>query len=332
MVPMVAYPMAETPTSGSPKLESGISVVVPVYNSEVSLPLLVERLGDVLPQLAERYEVVLINDGSRDGSQRRIEELAAGRPWVRWVELRRNFGQHNAVLCGLRAARYEITVTIDDDLQHPPAEIRVLLDALGPEIDVVYGAPEEEAHGLWRDLASQLIKWALQASMGVEVARNVSAFRALRTEMREGFARFDGSYVHLDAMLTWVTNRFAAVRVKHETRRFGRSNYAFRDLVRVAIELATGFSERPLRLATIFGLAFAGFGLVLLTYLLVRYFVFGGILPGFTFLASSIAIFSGAQLLALGVIGEYLARVHSRSMRRPPYFVRRRAPGPGPEK
>jgi undecaprenyl-phosphate 4-deoxy-4-formamido-L-arabinose transferase len=234
----------------------------------------------------------------------------------------RNFGQHNALLCGVRAASMEIVVTMDDDLQHPPEEIHHLMQALVNGADVVYGAPKVPQHGIWRNAASLVTKVALANLMGAESASNVSAFRAFRCEMRDAFSNYQGSYVSLDVLLTWATKQFAVVRVAHEPRKFGVSNYSAKMLVRHALNMIVGFSTLPLRLASMVGFAFTLFGVVVLGYVLLRYFVEGGSIPGFPFLASIVSIFAGAQLFALGIIGEYLARMHTRMEGRPAYVVR----------
>jgi glycosyltransferase involved in cell wall biosynthesis len=299
-----------------------ISVVVPVYNSQEILPELAARLSTVLAQLASRFELILVNDGSRDQSWEVIERLATEYDWVRGINLMRNYGQHNALLCGIRAAQYVLVVTIDDDLQNPPEEIPKLVAKLDEGYDVVYGTPKREQHGLWRDLASKFTKIALQSAMGSETARNVSAFRAFRGLVRNAFAAYQGPFVSIDVMLTWGTMRFAAVPVRHDPRQVGVSNYTFRKLVRHALNMMTGFSTLPLQLASVVGFGFTLFGLLLLVYVIGRYLIEGGSVPGFPFLASTIALFSGAQLFALGIIGEYLARMHFRIMDRPPYVVR----------
>jgi undecaprenyl-phosphate 4-deoxy-4-formamido-L-arabinose transferase len=317
--------------TGAQPLEPGISVVVPAYNSEASLPELVSRLEAVLTQSTPRYELIFVDDGSRDRTWRLIEELAQTNTWVSGINLMRNYGQHNALLCGIRLARYDVTVTIDDDLQHPPEELPRLLQRLRDGSDVVYGAPEREPQGLWRNLASQVTKIVLQSAMGAESARHVSAFRAFRTQLRDAFAEAQGPFIAFDVLLTWATNRFAWVPVRHDPRRFGRSNYTPRQLVVHAVTLMTGFSTLPLQLASLVGFACTAFGIAVLAYVLARYFV-GGQLPGFSFLASAIAIFSGAQLFALGIFGEYLARVHARTMDRPAYAIRTRTcPSSAPE-
>ena len=180
-----------------------VSVVVPVFNSEATLPLLVQRLRPVLASCASAAEVILVNDGSGDRSWEVICELAARQEGIRGICLMRNYGQHNALLCGIRAARHEIIVTMDDDLQHPPEEIPKLLDKLAEGYDVVYGTPLQPPHGFWRNLASRITKLALQSAVGAEVARHVSAFRAFRTPLREAFANYHGPFVSFDVLLAW---------------------------------------------------------------------------------------------------------------------------------
>lgn len=299
-----------------------LSVVVPVYNSEQSLPLLAERLEPALRALGGAFELILVNDSSRDGSWAVIQDLARKLPWVRGITLMRNYGQHNAILCGIRAARHELIVTMDDDLQNPPEEIGKLLAALDDQTDVVYGTPEAEQHGLLRDLASRITKLALQSAMGASTARKVSAFRLFRTKLREAFANYSSSYVSIDVLLTWATTRLVAVQVRHDPRTLGKSNYTFGKLVRHALNMMTGFSAVPLRLATFLGFGFSLFGALVLVYVVGRYLISGSTVAGFAFLASIIAIFSGVQLFALGIIGEYLARMHFRMMDRPAYAVR----------
>jgi len=299
-----------------------VSVVVPVYNSEHSLEELARRLHPVLESHDDDYELILVNDASRDGSWDVICQLAGRHRWISGINLMRNFGQHNALLCGIRVARFGVVVTIDDDLQNPPEEIPVVLDELEKGFDVIYGTPQREQHGLWRDVASRITKLALESAMGADTARKVSAFRAFRTPLRDAFESYRGPFVSIDVLLSWATTRFAAVEVRHEPRHIGESNYTFRKLVRHALNMVTGFSALPLQCASLVGFAFTLFGLAVLAFVIGRYAIYGGGVPGFPFLASVIAIFSGAQLFALGIIGEYLARMHFRMMDRPQYAVR----------
>jgi glycosyltransferase involved in cell wall biosynthesis len=300
----------------------GISVVVPAYNSELSLHELTRRLHQVLEAATREYELILVDDASRDGTWQLIQELVRDDSRIRGVHLMRNYGQHNALLCGIRLARHDLIITMDDDLQHPPEEIPKLLKQLRPDTDVVYGTPASEEHGLWRDVATQVTKFALRSAMGAPIARKAGAFRLFRTQLRDAFAGYDGPYVSIDVLLTWATTRFDAVEVRHEPRRLGASNYTFRKLVVHALNMLTGFSTWPLQLASLIGFFFTAVGTVALLFVVIRYLIQGGVVPGFSFLASMIAIFSGAQLFALGIMGEYLARMHARAMKHPTYAIR----------
>ena len=299
-----------------------VSVVVPVYNAEATLGELVSRLEMVLDQVASEYEILLVNDASLDRSWLAIRQLSARDPRIRGIDLMRNYGQHNALLCGIRSARYSTVVTLDDDLQNPPEEIPKLLLRLSGDADVVYGCPESERHSLWRNLASRVTKIALQSAMGAETARRVSTFRAFRTSLREAFADYRGPFVSIDTLLAWGTSRFDSVSVKHDVRKDGISNYTFMKLLTHALNMMTGFTVLPLQIASFVGFAFTLFGIGVLAFVLIRYLLQGTTVAGFPFLASVIAIFSGAQLFALGVIGEYLSRMHFRLMDRPPYTIR----------
>ena len=301
---------------------SGLSVVIPVYRSEGILPELVHRLESVLSASADSFELILVNDCSPDRSWDVISDLARRHSWIRPINLMRNYGQHNALLCGIRAVRYDVIVTMDDDLQHPPEEIPKLLEALAGGYDVVYGTPQQEQHGLGRDFASWVTKLTLQGVMGAEIARQVCALRVFRSQVAKAFAHYEGSFVSIDVLLTWGTNRFAAVPVNHKPRRQGASGYTFRKLITHAMNMMTGFSTMPLQIASLIGFVFTLLGLVILAYVVIRYFIHGDPVPGFPFLASIVALFSGAQLFALGIIGEYLARMHFRSMQKPPFVVR----------
>ena len=241
-----------------------ISVVVPVYNSSAILPQLVKELEVELPKCSNEFELILVNDASPDHSWQVITDLAKERAWIHGINLMRNVGQHNALLCGIRAAKYEVVVTIDDDLQNPPDEIPRLLAKLQEGFDVVYGVPEHQQHGLLRDLASKITKVVLQNAMGAEIARNISAFRVFRTQVREAFQQYRGPFVSIDVLLTWGTTRFGAVQVRHEPRREGVSGYTLRKLILHALNMMTGFSVLPLQIASLIGFAFTIFGLLAL--------------------------------------------------------------------
>ncbi|MBN1305474.1 MAG: glycosyltransferase family 2 protein [Anaerolineales bacterium] len=297
------------------------SVVIPVYYGEATLEPLVERLGKVLSEQFKEYEVILVNDGSPDQSWEKIETLKQRFPFIVGINLIRNYGQHNATLCGIRAAKYDLTITMDDDLQQTPEEIPLLVAKLSEGYDVVYGTPKKASQSLWRRLGSQITRLALRSVMGNRIAQVVSPYRAFRTSIRDAFANYASPSVSIDVLLTWGANRYADVTVHHNPRHSGASTYTFRKLVRHALDMMTGFSTLPLRLASGVGFFFTLFGVGILIYVVGRYLLLGYSVPGFPFLASVISIFAGATLFALGIMGEYLARIYERSMEKPAYVV-----------
>jgi glycosyltransferase involved in cell wall biosynthesis len=299
-----------------------ISVVVPVYNGSDTLPMLVDELGQVLPGVAEEFELVLVNDGSPDHSWQVISTLAQSHPWVRGIDLMRNYGQHNATLCGVREARYEVIVIMDDDLQNPPCEIPKLLEKLEEGYDVVYGVSRRRQQAWWKTLASVIVKRAIAYVMGLRTVRDIGAFKAFRADLRKSFDDFHSPDVLVDVLLSWGTSRFASVPVDESPRAVGKSNYNLFKLIKVSLLVLTSYTTIPLRIASIVGFLFTLFGVGVLTYVLTVYFTLGSI-EGFPFLASTITIFSGVQLFALGIIGEYLARVFERTGGRPTYTVSR---------
>ena len=299
-----------------------VSVVVPVYNGSDTLPTLVDEVGKVLPDVTDTFELVLVNDGSPDQSWQVISELAESHPWVRGIDLMRNYGQHNATLCGVREARYEVIVVMDDDLQNPPREIPKLLEKLSEGHDVVYGVARKRQQVWWKNLASVFVKRAIAYVMGLRTVRDIGAFKAFRADLRRSFEDFKSPDVLVDVLLSWGTSRFASVTVEEAPRTVGKSNYNLFKLIKVSLLVLTSYTTIPLRFASIIGFLFTLFGMGVLIYVLVIYFTAGSI-PGFPFLVSTFIIFSGVQLFALGIIGEYLARVFERTGGKQTYVIGR---------
>lgn len=297
------------------------SVIIPVYNGAETIIPLTERLLKVLPDLFEFYEIILVDDCSPDNSWNVLKDLREKNPnVVRSIHLARNFGQHNATLCGIRAARYEICITMDDDLQHPPEQLPLLIEELNKGYDVVYAIPKKLPHSWWRNLGSKMTKLILSKIMGIPI-REIGAFRVFRTYLRDAFADYRSPEVYIDPLLAWGTKNFSHVLVEEDKREIGESNYSFAKLVKASLLILTGYSTAPLRFSSMLGFLFMLFGFAILIYVLVITITLGST-PGFPFLASIISIFAGVQLFTLGIIGEYLARVYDRASDRPPYVVR----------
>jgi len=297
-----------------------ISVVVPVYHGEPYLEELTSRLAVALPKLSSNFEVIFVNDCSPDKSWQMINFLAKKYAWVHGINLMRNYGQHNATLCGIHVAQYDTVITMDDDLQHQPEDIHFLLEKMDEGYDVVYGAPKKLPQGLFRNLATWLTKTLMSSVMNIPSVRHISAFRAFKTALREAFAHFQNPNVIIDVLLSWGTTRFAYTFVDIKDASHRKSTYDLRKLIKIAVQILTGYSTTPLRFASLLGILIALIGAIILIYILAVYFTVGSI-PGFPFLASIITVFSGVQLFTLGIFGEYLAHIFDRSMDRPIYVV-----------
>jgi len=293
-----------------------VSIVVPVFNSRETLPKLVARLIKASPPDSE---IILVDDGSDPATWKAIEAIAALN--IKGIRLARNVGQHSALLAGIREAKHPIIATLDDDLQNPPEELPNLLAALTADVDVVYGVPRKIRQSLWRSVASVVAKKSMRMILGYSHADEITSFRVFRSRLRQSFQNEVGPGISIDALLNWATTRFDSVEVQHDARSMGRSNYNFWKLLRFMLDTATGYSTVPLRLATSLGLATVTLSLGVLVWVLGRPLITGESVPGFPFLAATIAIFSGVQLIVLGVLGQYIGRMHFRVMNKPTYTI-----------
>ena len=278
--------------------------MVPVFGDGGDLAALARGITEVCERIGATWELILVNDGSRTpAAWTAIVALATAGGPIRGIDLQRNFGQQNALLAGIRASAGDIIVTMDDDLQHPVDEVPRLLERLR-DVDLAYGTSAARVRGWTRNMAAVVTKAAFASVLGATHARHISAFRAFRGTLRGVFTVYHSPHVSIDVLLSWATTRVDAVAVRFEPRRRGQSGYRVRTLLALSLDMVTGFSIWPLRLASIVGLAFAVVGLLVLVFVLVRYLTAGATVPGFAFLASVISVFAGAQLFSIGIIGE----------------------------
>jgi len=299
-----------------------LSFVIPLYNSAETIGAVVRAIEDLT--VAGGHEIVLVNDGSADGTAAVCRELVRqARVPVVYVEHARNFGEHNAVLTGWRHARGTHIVNLDDDGQNPPAEaVRLWEHAKATGLDVVYGQYEVKQHSVWRNLGSRLTNrmtdWALDKPAGFYL----SSFRCVSAFAAKQVTPYAGPYPYVDGLLLQVTQRIGSITVRHEARLAGSSGYTLRRLIRLWLSAWLNFSVLPLRAATVLGLATALAGLIAFAVVVVLWLEERGPGYGWGWVMSAVLVFSGTQLVILGLIGEYLGRMFLTVNQRPQAIVR----------
>jgi glycosyltransferase involved in cell wall biosynthesis len=303
-------------------IELDLSVVVPVYNSATTLDRLLNRLSETLEAITQSYEIILIDDGSRDDSWEVIQalRLTYGDHLVS-SQLMRNYGQHNALMCGLRIARGEYVVTMDDDLQNPPEEIpRLLAHIKKHGLDLVYGCPSSRTHAAWRNLGSTIV-WHFYRTVFHNPV-TPTPFRIMHHHLAESAMFYDLNFTYLDGLLAWCTSRIGGVEVGHHARAQGTSGYSLGKLLVLALNLYTNFSLIPLQVVSGLGFVTAATGFAVGIYYLLQFLASSIAVPGYASTIIAILILGGAQLVALGVLGEYLGRLHLNVNRKPQYVIR----------
>src|SRR2546423_3876694 len=300
--------------------EVGISVVVPVFNDEGSLRELHRRLRAVLDQIQDSSEVIYVDDGSTDGSREVLEELGREDPGLILVELAHNAGQHGAVLAGFQVSRGKVVVTMDADLQNPPEEIPKLLAKVAEGYDVVGGVRQRRKDSWPRLAASRMVR-ELSARGGAAAMDYGCMLRAYRREIVQRVLRWREHSLFIPALAARFTRRVAEVPVAHEERQFGRSRYNVLRLMRLGFDFLTGFSVFPVQLVTPFGIFTALAGLSFGVFLFMRRLFVGPESEGVFTLFAILFLFVGALFVAVGVVGEYVARIYNEVRRRPLYVI-----------
>ena len=288
-----------------------VSVVIPVYRSAACLPELVAQLTRTLDQRGENYELVFVDDASPDNSWEVIRSLAQKTPRLRAVRLMRNYGQHRATLYGLALARGAVVATMDDDLQHPPDQLPLLLDALAghPDLDCVFGCAAEKHHARYRNWGSNLIRHLNARTFDLPHEVRSSSFRVLRQPVARALAECRTCNPALATMIYQITRQVRSIPVRHEARRTGSSNYTFYKQVRLALDYVCGTSLLPLHLVGVLGFTFCLFSMGYVAVILHRYFRDDIQLVGWTSTIILLSFSAGVILLALAIIGEYLVRI-----------------------
>jgi polyisoprenyl-phosphate glycosyltransferase len=301
-----------------------VSVVVPVYRSAEILPRLAEETARALVAAGHqgRIELILVCDASPDDSWHVIQQLAMVTPWIHGVLLRKNAGQHNATMAGLARARGSRIVVMDDDLQHPPSAIPMLLAELDRGYDVCYTRYRNRQHALWKRVGSKLNDTVATLLLKKPRGLYLSSFKALDRAIASEIVKYDGPYAYVDGLILDVTRRIAVVEIDHAPRASGTGNYNVRRSVSLWLKMATSFSVYPLRLILAIGSLLALFSLVAVVCLIVIKLLHPSVAAGWTSLIATVLLVGGVQLIGLGLIGEYLGRAYLKLNRKPQYVVR----------
>jgi undecaprenyl-phosphate 4-deoxy-4-formamido-L-arabinose transferase len=303
--------------------EPALSIVVPVHNGHATIGLLVEEVSAI--NVDGGLEVVLVDDGSTDGSPAVCEELTctASVP-VTLVAHARNYGEHNALMTGLRHARGDYIVTMDDDLQNPPDEVKRLYEyCRDGDFDVVYTRFAEKSHAAWRNLGSWFANRTADLVLDKPKGLYLSTFRCMKHFVAKEVCRYKGPFPYIDGLIFQVTGNVGSLTVEHLPRAENKSRYSLSRLVRLWLVIMVNFSVVPLRLSTFLGLVMSGFGFTGIMWVLFEYLFLGIEVVGWPSLMLVMLLFSGLQLLILGLAGEYLGRIYLTVNARPQAVVRK---------
>lgn len=296
------------------------SVVIPVYNSSKTLEELYARISAVFKNITENFEIIFIDDDSIDSSWKKLNELRARDGKIKLIQLMRNFGQHNAIMCGFHHARGKFIITMDDDLQNPPEEIPNLISKIKEGYDLVYGEYISKKHGLFRNAGSNFVQFIYKKVFNVR--GNLTSFRIITVELVGQITKYNFNYVFIDGLLAWNTKNIGYALVVHQKRTLGKSGYSLRKLFTLSFNMITNFSIVPLQLASVTGILFACLGFIMAVVYFIKKICLGIPVAGFATIIIAITIFSGIQLIILGLMGEYLGRILLSINSKPQFLIR----------
>ena len=302
----------------------GVSILIPVYKNEGGLEELVKRISASMATsaYAESFELILVDDCSPDNSWKVIQALAAEHPFLQGATLSRNFGQHNAIMAGLNLVKGRYIVLMDDDLQHPPEAIPGMIDELVAGADVCYTRYANRQHAAWKIAGSKfndlMASWLLSKPKGLYL----SSFKALKRGIVDQIRCHEGPFAYLDGLILDITRRIASVEIQHGTRAYGEGNYSLKKSISLWLRMVTGTSIVPLRLVTIMGSIVALLGFLGALFVIIGKLLYPDESKGWASIIVTILLTSGLQTMFVGILGEYLGRIHLRLNNKPQYLFR----------
>ncbi len=298
-----------------------VSIIVPVFHGGRFLRDLYRRISQALETVDGEFEVIFVEDGGGDGSWEILKQLRRDHPETKILRLSRNFGQHNALMCGFSVARGRYVITLDDDLQFFPEDIPLLLHEVEKGYHVVFGYPAEKQHGLLRNLASAILQGLFRKIFGLPSGFRTSSFRVLRGEIVREMLHYRTPFPHVSAMAMSITRNATSIPVRHAPRADGKSTYSFRKLLKVTFNLLIHYSSLPLEYSCLFGALISVMSFSVGCWYLLKKLIWGVSPPGWTSLMVMLSLMTGTLLIVLAVIGEYLIRVLGEVSSRPQYVV-----------
>ena len=298
-----------------------VSAVVPMFNEEESISELYTELKSALDSTKRPYEIILVDDGSSDKTPHLALEICKTDRSVTLIQLSRNFGHHPASTCGMVHASGEVVVLLDADLQNDPADIPKLLEKIEQGYDVARCWRQGRKDPFWRTSPSRFVNWLTCWATGVKLHDYGCSMLAMRRCVVDRMSRFSERSRHVSGLISWSGGKVCELRVQHRKRKFGESKYGFISLLRLTVNLITGFSTLPLQMVGILGIITSLLGFTGAVYLAVKRYVYGVDLDGVVVASAVVFVFIGIHFLALGIIGEYIGRVFTEVQARPYYIV-----------
>ena len=317
----MSSPAVQNPT---PLSSASVSILIPVYKNDGGLDELVKRIGTSMANsvYAGNFELILVDDCSPDNSWEVIQRLAKEHAFVQGATLSRNFGQHNAIMAGLNLVSGQYVVLMDDDLQHPPEAIPNMVQELVAGADVCYTRYANRQHAAWKIAGSRfndlMASWLLSKPKGLYL----SSFKALKRGMVDQIRSHEGPFAYLDGLILDITRRIATVEIQHGTRAYGEGNYSFKKSISLWLRMVTGTSIVPLRMVTLMGALIALLGFFGAVFIVISNYLYPAESKGWASIIVTILLVSGFQTLFIGVLGEYLGRIHLRLNNKPQYLFR----------